>query len=771
MKHEAPSLITADGDAVVLQSVRAEGRLEGLLLSMSLRQTFRNDTRTNIEVTYTFPLAWGAVLLGLAATLGGKRMTGQVVARQEARKRYEDAVEQGDAPIMVEQAQGGVFSASLGSLRPGEEAVIELDYAQLLAFEQGRVRLVIPTTIAPRYGDAVTEGGLPPDQTAAPDLLAEYPFGLSLTLTGAWAQAHVSSPTHTIDPQQQKEGEQDVVTLGLQRQAWLDRDFVLLLEGIEGQSFAIAGPDALSGEGHTAVILSECPRLPAQRAEAPATPLCLKILVDCSGSMAGQSIDLAREALGQLTHNLCETDLVAFSRFGDSVHRTLRGRYCEAKHIEALREAIRETKANMGGTEMEAALEDTFNLPIPRQAKESGVDILIVTDGDVWGAQRVIDAARRSGQRVFALGVGSAPAASLLREMAEATGGACEFVTPDEDMAGAAHRLLGRIRHSLPVQFKLRIEEDPLWVNTPPLRIAAEETVHTFIRVPQPLRQAPALQLDGLAPQTATLTLRSDDLVARLVAARQRGETEDKAEAMALAERYQLVTEDTNLLLVFERAEEEKTDGMPALHQVRPMMAAGSHGTSRVGSGKSTLIRSATGVRPHIAAYDLSGETVLRSRILRDNYVPSVWRGRSAADSKIDTLAKGGMDELEIPAFLRRQSASYQRVGSGDRRTQIITTFNAAIARGLNLRQALRDVMALDLGFDLIAAIQDAVQTLGSMTTAWACYLLWLSDEPSVTARLSGEARQALEQRLATLSPAEIRRVQDTFRVENLRPA
>ena len=87
MKHEAPSLITADGDAVVLQSVRAEGRLEGLLLSMSLRQTFRNDTRTNIEVTYTFPLAWGAVLLGLAATLGGKRMTGQVVARQTVRRR------------------------------------------------------------------------------------------------------------------------------------------------------------------------------------------------------------------------------------------------------------------------------------------------------------------------------------------------------------------------------------------------------------------------------------------------------------------------------------------------------------------------------------------------------------------------------------------------------------------------------------------------------------------------------------------------------------
>jgi hypothetical protein len=355
--------------------------------------------------------------------------------------------------------------------------------------------------------------------------------------------------------------------------------------------------------------------------------------------------------------------------------------------------------------------------------------------------------------------------------MAEATGGACAFVTPAEDMAAGARRLLRRIRNSQGVQFKLHIEEDPLWVSAPPLRIAPEETVHTFIRSPRPLRHAPGLQMDGLAPQSTTLTLRGDDLVARLVAARQRGETEDKAEAMALAERYQLVTEDTNLLLVFERAEEDKTDGMPSLHQVRPMMAAGSHGTSRVSASRSTLIRSATIPHLQLAAYDPSGEAVLSSRSLSESNVPSVWRTRSASASKVDTLASGGMDDLEIPAFLRRQSANYQRIGSGDRREQIITTFNSSIARGLNLRQALRNVMALDLEFDLIAVIQDAVQRVGSMTTAWACYLLWLSEDSKVSVRLSGEARQAIEQRLATMDAAEIRSVLDIFRIEQLRPA
>jgi cell division protein FtsZ len=35
---------------------------------------------------------------------------------------------------------------------------------------------------------------------------------------------------------------------------------------------------------------------------------------------------------------------------------------------------------------------------------------------------------------------------------------------------------------------------------------------------------------------------------------------------------------------------------------------------------------------------------------------PSVWRTRAGATSKVEALANTGMDEIEIPAFLRRQA-------------------------------------------------------------------------------------------------------------------
>ena len=59
------SFKSATGETVALKSVHLSGNLEGLLLSMKVQQRYRNDTGKNLETVYTFPLAWGATLLGL----------------------------------------------------------------------------------------------------------------------------------------------------------------------------------------------------------------------------------------------------------------------------------------------------------------------------------------------------------------------------------------------------------------------------------------------------------------------------------------------------------------------------------------------------------------------------------------------------------------------------------------------------------------------------------------------------------------------------------
>ena len=76
MNHTVMGLKSRDNDeAVALQSVQAQGQLQGLMLRMKLRQVYRNTTGDNLECVYTFPLAWSSVLLGMAVELNGKRMT------------------------------------------------------------------------------------------------------------------------------------------------------------------------------------------------------------------------------------------------------------------------------------------------------------------------------------------------------------------------------------------------------------------------------------------------------------------------------------------------------------------------------------------------------------------------------------------------------------------------------------------------------------------------------------------------------------------------
>src|SRR5690606_38123567 len=104
---------------------------------------------------------------------------------------------------------------------------------------------------------------------------------------------------------------------------------------------------------------------------------------------------------------------------------------------------IAQTSANMGNTEIREALLSTFALGQPVQA-----DILLITDGDTWDTDPLVTSAAKSGQRIFAVGVGAAPAASLLQRLANGTGGACELVGANDDVHAAVVRMFKRMRQA-----------------------------------------------------------------------------------------------------------------------------------------------------------------------------------------------------------------------------------------------------------------------------------------------------------------------------------
>ena len=217
-------------------------QLKGNLLQCDVRQRFFNPAETgNVEITYTCPLPFGAVLLGVEVTLNDKTLKGDVKARKEAREQYETSIAKGDSAFLVAVNPDGSVSMELGNLLAGESCEILLSYAQVLQVTQGSLRVMLPTTIAPRFGDAVQDGGFEPHSAPYASQSAQYPFSVEVKIEGALAGARIGSPSHSL-AMQVHDG---VAVFTLASQAWLDRDLILVLEDLPANGLAVVSRDAL----------------------------------------------------------------------------------------------------------------------------------------------------------------------------------------------------------------------------------------------------------------------------------------------------------------------------------------------------------------------------------------------------------------------------------------------------------------------------------------------------------------------------------------------
>ena len=565
--EEQPAILRdRQGHAIPLRGVQASATIRDLFAEVEVAQAYENPSDANIEAVYSFPLPLGAVLLGLEVEIGGRRLAGQVVERRAAERRYEDAVTDGDTALMLETTQPGLYTLSLGNLMAREKAVVRYRYAMLLSWQGKRLRLLVPATIAPRYGDPAA-AGLQPHQVPVESLRVEYPLALSVRIEGDLAEAEVASPSHSVATR--RDGKALVVRV---EHAVLDRDFVLTLRADTPASFCAGRSD---GDGWTALASLHLPPAP----EAADRPLALKIVIDCSGSMAGTSIAQARKAGLEILDRLAPADRFSVTLFG-SAHRHLFPGLVPAtpENLAVARQAFAALDADMGGTEMGKALRAAFALGLA-DGEAMSPALLLITDGEIWQSEALVAEARQTGHRAFTVGVGSAVAEGLLRGLAEGTGGACELVAPQEGMAERILAQFHRLRQPQLRDLAIAWPAQPLWQTALPAGLFAGDTLHVFAGFTSPVsgmvRATARRDAEDIEVACAVAESRSADLP-RVAAARRMEELPD-AEKLRLALAHQLPSSLTNYLVVAER--EVKAEDLPVLHRVPQMLAAGWGGT------------------------------------------------------------------------------------------------------------------------------------------------------------------------------------------------
>lgn len=252
----------------------------------------------------------------------------------------------------------------------------------------------------------------------------------------------------------------------------------------------------------------------------------------------------------------------------------------------------------------------------------------------------IIATARSSQPRIFVIGLGTSPAEGVLRRLADETGGAAEFVTPGEAFEAAAQRMLGRMRQPRYTDAAVEWGATPVWQTRLPISVHGGDTVIAFAGFAA--RTAWALRLlstdvHGLRTircSVDTGTELSGTALARLAAAKWMQQCEP-SEAVSIALRHQLLSDQTHCILVHVREAESKATDEAQLHPVTSMLAAGWGGTG----------------------------TVMATPALSASTAPTVWRKSRGGNSSMDimfSLAAPEDDDTSVPAFFREPEPEFE---------------------------------------------------------------------------------------------------------------
>lgn len=576
MNNLASALTGREGERIALCDVSVTAVLQDLLAEVTLSQTYRNDEQTNIEAVYTFPLPLDAVLLELEVEIGDRRLKGTVIEKRAAEEKYEHALEGGDSAVMLEAIEPGLYTMNVGNLLPQETAKITFRYAALYRWAGDRLRFFLPTTIAPRFGESPHR----PHQVPETSLTVENQFSLRVDVSGALRDAQFVCPSHPVDLTRSA----DKVVLSLaQPKAAMDRDFILNVKASQAaRSFILCGQD---GEG-IAAIASFQPFFPGLQQPRPLT---LAIVVDCSGSMEGDSMAQAKQALDGILEGLQPQDRVTLIAFGNSTNVFSNHPLpCNKTNLAKAKRFAKSLDANMGGTEIGNALRETFSA----LGSAKPADIFLVTDGEVSDWEAVVEEAKKSGYRIFTVGVGSAVSEAFVRGLASNTGGECELVSPREGMADRVVRHFERMRAPRARRVAVRWPEGAHGVA--PTKLGAVFEGDTVVACAQfdktSVSGSVVLEVETekgditrleLPVETKALAQAGTSTVARLSASERLKEMEGGA-GTETALRYQLVSPWTNWLVIAERPDDEKAQDIPALRKVPQTLAAGWGGVGTV---------------------------------------------------------------------------------------------------------------------------------------------------------------------------------------------
>ena len=441
---------------VPLHHTDVRASVSGFVATVDVEQAFHNPYNHTIEAIYVFPLPESAAVNEFVMTVGNRRIRGIVRDRDEAEAIYQQAKSQGYVASIMHQNRPNIFTQKVANLEPGKRIDVSIRYFNTLPYKDGWYELAFPMTIGPRFNPPNSDSGSPlprgeglgvradrSSQRTSPSIPYRRPhqrsghdISLAVRIDAGVPIEALKSTSHSIQTNTHRD---TAATVRLTAHDTIpNKDFVLRwkVAGDDVRTAMLAQPDSPGSDtGHFAMMLYP----PDNISRIQRRPIELVFVLDTSGSMNGQPLRIAKQAVERTLKKMDDDDTFQILRFSDNVsslgnqplRRSSRSRRNAERYLDNL-------SAN-GGTHMRQGIEAAINLPMSGDRDRY---IVFLTDGFIGNESEVLNVLangirryqEESGSiRVFSFGIGESPNRFLMERMATMGDGAVAYVNNMND--------------------------------------------------------------------------------------------------------------------------------------------------------------------------------------------------------------------------------------------------------------------------------------------------------------------------------------------------
>jgi Ca-activated chloride channel family protein len=420
-----------DAAAVRVTGVDVEVTIVEQVATTTMDLSLENPSYRRLEAELIVPVPEGSVIRGLDFQGTAPEPTAQILPKEEAHRIYQSIVARIRDPALMEFVGYNLIRTSVFPVEPAGTQRMRVIYEHILDGDGDRRDYVLPRSESLDY---------------------TVPWNISVRIKSRTPISTVYSPSHEMETVESERNSIWVRTAERARTEPGPFRLSYLLGGDQVNATLMTYPDPGVGGGYF-LLLAGLPAVVDQNTADEATKRDVTVVIDRSGSMAGEKLDQALSAALQIVEGLEDEEAFNLIVYNEYVDRFSAGPVIRSgRTLKAAREYLEQVRAR-GGTNIHDALLEALRSE-PGEGMLSIV--LFLTDGlptvgktSEVAIRRMATDANTHQKRIFTFGVGFDVNVPLLDRIASENRGTSTYVLPHEDVelkiAQVFRRLVGPV--------------------------------------------------------------------------------------------------------------------------------------------------------------------------------------------------------------------------------------------------------------------------------------------------------------------------------------